>query len=224
VANGSCGSVTLGPAEIAAVRTNESQEAARYIGAVYHPPLCWDLEILYEQSLIRKLCAIVRRVQPEILLIPSPQDYMEDHTTTSRLMVTAAFCRNIPNYAADPPTPAVNNEMAVYHAMPIGLCDQLRNPIVPDSYVDVASVIDRKREMLACHKSQKEWLDETQGHDNYLNLMQQMAAEVGKLSGRFEFAEGWRIHSHLGFGSPNFDPLAAALSDRLMKGQWKGGA
>jgi hypothetical protein len=30
----------------------------------------------------------------------------------------------------------------------------------------------------------------------------------------FKYAEGWRRHSHMGFGAPDFDPLAEALGRR----------
>ena len=167
IANGSCGSVTLSAEDIARVRTQESRHAAALIGATYHKPLVDDLMIYYEDSLVRRLCTIVREVKPQILLLPSPQDYMEDHANASRLMVTATFCRNMPNYASNPQVPAIDNQMCVYHALPMGLCDQLRTPIIPDLCVDVSGVMAKKREMLSCHKSQKEWLDESQGHDNY---------------------------------------------------------
>jgi hypothetical protein len=36
---------------------------------------------------------------------------------------------------------------------------------------------------------------------------------VGKLSGQFEFAEGWRRHLHLGFSAAEIDPLKDALGD-----------
>ena len=112
IANGSCGSATLGPEEIAAVRTGEARCAASKIGAYFHEPLVADIEILYEQTLVRKLCAIVREIKPVILLLPSPQDYMEDHQNASRLMVTAAFCRSMRNYSADPPSDAIETEMS----------------------------------------------------------------------------------------------------------------
>lgn len=216
IANGSCGSVTMGPEETAKVRTQESRNAAALIGAAYHEPLVNDLEVLYDQRLVSKLCYIVRQISPEILLLPSPQDYMEDHMNSCRLMVTAAFCRNMPNYPTDPPSAAIDNEMAIYHALPYGLTDQLRRPITPDFYVDISSVIERKKNMLSCHKSQKEWLDKTQGLDNYLNMMTDMSAQVGRMSGRFEHAEGWRRHSHLGFAPEDFDPLCDALAELVI--------
>ena len=211
IGNGSCGSATMDANETVRVRTSEAREAAALIGAKFHEPLVPDIEILYEQPLIRKLCATVREVGPEILLLPSPQDYMEDHSTSSRLMVTAAFCRGMRNYETDPPTPHILNDMCVYHALPYGLCDQLRNPISPDLFVDVTTVMNAKRDMLACHGSQRQWLDSSQGVDNYLRTMEDMCAEVGRMSGRFASAEGWRKHSHLGFGPEDFDPLTDAL-------------
>jgi len=72
-------------------------------------------------------------------------------------------------------------------------------------------VLARKRAMLACHASQKEWLDVTQGMDAYLDEMERMSREVGRMSGKHEFAEGWRRHSHLGFGPEDFDPISDLL-------------
>ena len=141
VANGSCGTATLSKDDIVAIRTQEARTAAASIGAIYHPSLVDDIEIYYNPSLVAKLCALVRRVNPEILLLPSPQDYMEDHMNTSRLMVTAAFCRNMKNFPTDPPTPPVDNRMALYHALPWGLRDQLRNLIHAEFYVDISSVL-----------------------------------------------------------------------------------
>jgi len=211
LANGSCGSATMDKQQTVAVRTEESRNSAATAGAAFHEPLVDDLQIYYTPELVAKLCAIVRRVNPEILLIPSPQDYMEDHTNTARLMVTAAFCRNMRNFPTDPPTPPIDSRMAVYHCMPYGLKDPLRNEVHPHLYVDISSVIDRKRKMLACHRSQKEWLDHSQGLDSYLKTMEQMSAQMGKMSGLFAYAEAWRRHSHLGFADEDFDPLSDAL-------------
>ncbi len=215
IANGSCGTAVYDRDEIVAKRTQEARSAAELIGAAFHPPYVNDIELFYEHRLIMKLCAVVRRVNPEILLLPSPRDYMEDHMNASRVMVTAAFCRNMRNYPTDPPTPPIDTEMAVYHALPYGLQDQLRNPIHPEFFVDISDVMDRKRAMLSCHESQRGWLDDSQGVDNYLRTMEDMCRRVGELSGRFESAEGWRRHSHMGLGPEEFDPLREALRERI---------
>jgi LmbE family N-acetylglucosaminyl deacetylase len=213
IANGSCGTATLGKDEIVAIRLEESRLAAESIGAEFHPPLVDDIDIFYERSLLARVGAVVRQVDPRILLLPAPQDYMEDHTNASRLGVTAAFCRGMRNFTTDPPAPPVEGNVAVYHALPFGLQDQLRNPIHAEMYVDVSAVLDEKRRMLACHRSQKEWIDRSQGVDNYLKMMEEMAADVGRVSGKFRHAEGWRRHSHMGFGPEDFDPLRDVLAD-----------
>jgi LmbE family N-acetylglucosaminyl deacetylase len=220
IANGCCGSATEPAEVIAARRWEEAQDAARTVGAVAHPPLVDDLTIEYSQGQLRRLAAIVREVAPTILLLHSPQDYMEDHMNACRLTVTAAFTRGMPNFETVPPTPPVNNEVTLYHALPYGLRDGLRRKIIPGQYVDITSVLPQKRAALACHRSQKEWLDVSQGLDSYLQTMEDMSAEVGamararraRLPDAFAFAEGWRRHAHLGFCGPDADPLADALA------------
>jgi LmbE family N-acetylglucosaminyl deacetylase len=157
----------------------------------------------------------MREVAPEILLVHSPTDYMEDHQNAARLAVAAAFCRGMPNYPTDPARPPVDQEVTVYHALPHGIVDPLRCPINPDLYVDISAVIERKRTMLALHASQKEWLDESQGMDSYLTAMEDASRRVGKLSGRFAYAEGWRRRLHLGFCAEDADPLVDALADTI---------
>jgi LmbE family N-acetylglucosaminyl deacetylase len=211
LSSGNCGSMTMGPTETRRVRRRESLRAAKILGAEYHPSLCDDLEILYEVKALRRLAAIVREVQPEIVLTHSPQDYMEDHINTSRLAVTAAFARGMPNFKTMPQRKHVPGDVAVYHAMPHGLVDPLRQPIAPELFVDTSSVHATKRDALAAHVSQKAWLDATQGMDSYLVAMDDMSREVGRLSGRFEQAEGWRRHLHLGFSARDRDPLSEVL-------------
>ena len=211
LANGSCGSTTMNREQTVATRTREARDAADVLAAAYHEPLVDDIQITYRNELVERLCAIVRDVGPEILLVPAMHDYMEDHTNTSRLMVTAAFCRGMPNFPTDPPTAAIETEMALYHAMPHGLVDPLGNPVRPHLCVDVTSVADRKRQALACHRSQKDWLDHSQGLDSYLQAMDDASAAVGRMSGRFARAEGWHRHAHMGFGPENFRPLHDAL-------------
>ncbi|MCX7669299.1 MAG: PIG-L family deacetylase, partial [Anaerolineae bacterium] len=120
VANGCCGSQTQDAASVAARRWEEAQEAARILGAEMHPPMANDLEIFYEDGLIRKVAAVVRAVKPGIILTQPPVDYMEDHMNTCRIAVTAAFTRGMPNYATLPPLPAIAGEVTLYHALPWG--------------------------------------------------------------------------------------------------------
>ncbi|RKX93048.1 MAG: LmbE family protein [Spirochaetes bacterium] len=207
LANGCYGSAQYSKEKAIIVRRNEALAASDFLGAVYHESIVDDLTVFYTPELIKKTMAVIREVKPDILLLPSPEEYMEDHTNTCRIGVTAAFCRGMPNYPSIPEKPAIEGEMAVYHSMPYGLTDGLRHKIEPDLYVDIDKVMGEKTQMLSFHKSQKEWLDKSQGIDSYLATMQEMSAQMGKDSGKFRYAEGWRRHSHLGFSAKEITPL-----------------
>ncbi|MCB1243764.1 MAG: PIG-L family deacetylase [Akkermansiaceae bacterium] len=212
LSSGNAGSTQLSPQDTRITRARESRDAAKILGAVYHGPIGDDLEILYTVPLLRKLSAVIRSVAPEVVLTHSPQDYMEDHMNTSRLAVTAAFARGMPNFLVDPPTAPVANPVTVYHALPHGLRDGLRRRVRAGAYVDTTSVHDQKRAALAAHRSQKEWLDTSQGMDSYLVAMDELSSEVARMSGgKVAYAEGWRRHSHLGFSAKEIDPLKDAL-------------
>jgi len=215
IANGSCGTATRPAEEIIRLRREEAKAAAASIGAVYHESLVNDIDVFYEKPLLARVAAVVREAAPEILLVQSPSDYMEDHQNAARLAVTAAFSRGMRNFPTDPPREPTAQDVAVYHAQPHGNRDPLRQPVRPELFVDITAVFDRKREMLACHRSQKEWLDASQGMDSYLRVMEDLAREVGALSRRFALAEGWRRRLHLGFGPEDFDPLSAALGPHV---------
>jgi LmbE family N-acetylglucosaminyl deacetylase len=215
VATGNLGSLTRST-RLAQVRRREAQAAARLLGAVWHPPLCDDLGIFYDARTLRRLCAVIRAVAPTAILTHSPQDYMEDHVNVARLAVSAAFARGMPNYRTAPPRAPVAAAVTIYHASPHGLRDGLRRLVRPGAFVDTASVHGRKRAALACHESQRAWLDTSQRLDGYLRAMDEFSRAVGKLSRRFTHAEGWRRHSHLGFCAEDADPLREALGRRYL--------
>lgn len=211
--NGCMGTAGHGPVAIAEIRAEEAREAAQILGATWHPPMVDDLDLFYDRTLPRRLGAIVRDVRPTIMLLQSPQDYMEDHMNACRVAVTAAFTRGMRNFFTEPPRDPIDGEVTLYHALPWGLRDPLRRMVRAGQYVDITSVLAPKRAALAAHKSQKEWLDRSQGLDSYLSTMEAMARQVGQMSGKFEYAEGWRRHLHLGFCAENADPLSDVLGN-----------
>jgi N-acetylglucosamine malate deacetylase 1 len=219
LSTGNCGSLEYSPAKTAKVRRKEAQDAAKILGATWHAPMCNDLEIFYDIKTLRKLSAIIREVQPSIILTHSPQDYMEDHMNTCRLAVTAAFTHGMPNFKSTPNRPVYQHDVTIYHAMPHGLCDGLRKRIVPGAYVNTTPVQETKLASLAAHKSQQGWLDASQGMNSYLQAMDDMSRAVGKLSKKFKHAEGWRRHLHYGFSANEIDPLAEALGKNCLINQ-----
>ena len=213
VANGSCGTAEYDTDTIVSIRLEEAKNAAQSIGATFHPPLVPDLEIYYTKELVARLSSVVRDVAPDILLIPSPQDYMEDHTNTCRLAVTAAFTRGMQNYVVDPPRAPVNNEVTVYHAQPYGNRDAMNSLVYPDYFIDIGGPLKKKTDMLAKHQSQKTWLDTSQGFNAYLDIMKEHARDLGRMSKQCEYAEGWRLHNPVGFCDIEANPMADLLPE-----------
>ena len=218
LSSGNCGSLTMNREETARVRRLEAIQAAETLGASYHESMGDDLEIIYSVERIRQVAAVIREVTPQIVLTHSPQDYMEDHMETCRIAVTAAFAHSVPNFESVPGrAPAALEEgITVYHAMPHGLRDGLRQRIRAGAYVDTGSVHALKMQALAAHASQQHWLQHTQGMNSYLQAMEDMSREVGRMSGRFDLAEGWRRHLHHGFSPVESDPLAQALGTHCL--------
>jgi LmbE family N-acetylglucosaminyl deacetylase len=211
LASGSCGSTKTDAKATRSIRSAEARAAAGILDAKFHPSLTNDLEIFYDLKLLRKLAAIIREVKPGIVLTHSPQDYMEDHMMTSRLAVTAAFARGMPNFQTSPPRPTADYDVTLYHAMPHGLCDGLRCLIIPGAFVNTTQVQENKCQALTAHRSQQDWLEKSQGLNSFLKAMDDMSQAVGRMSKRFKHAEGWRRHLHLGLGESKADPLCAAL-------------
>lgn len=216
VANGNCGTREYGRDEIEVIRRKEAQSAARVLGASWEASIANDLEVTYDISLVKQVLAVLRRVQPDIILIPALHDYMEDHMNTARIAVTAAFTMSMPNFVSIPAEQAVLKETALYHAMPYGLHDGLSRKITGHFYVDTTASIDRKEQMLACHVSQRNWLDDSQKLDSYVQTMRDMGRQMGDDSQRFTYAEGWIRHNPLGYSAPSYKPLETVLADSIV--------
>lgn len=217
IANGCYGSMDLDRIACARVRLAEARRAAELLGAQFYPPICDDLAIFYNADLLAQVSAVVRQAQPQIILTHALVDYMEDHQNAARLAVSAAFCRAMPNYQSQPPVATYASDVAVYHAQPHGNRTPMGEPVTPTHFVDVTSLATRKSELLLAHASQAGWLDATQQINSYVATMHELNSEVGRMSGQFASAEGWRQHSHLGFGPPAADPLHLALGDMCQK-------
>ena len=211
IANGGCGGTRHDAVTIARTREAEAKRASDILGAAFHESFCNDLEIFYEIGLLRRLAAIIREVKPSIILTHPPVDYMEDHTCTCRLVVTAAFAREMPNFITMPAREPYSADVTIYHSTPHGLTDPLRGLMIPELFVNTESVHQRKSEALAAHQSQAAWLGSSQGANSLTSMLDAFSSKVGQLSRDFAHAEGWWRHSHLGFCREDADPLRETL-------------
>ena len=216
IANGCCGSQQYSARQLGRIRLGEAKRAAKVLGAHFHLPLCNDLEILYELRLQRRVAAVIREVKPNVVLTHPPVDYMEDHTNTCRLTVTAAFAHAMPNFQSIPPRPTADYDLTIYHCIPHSMLDPLRRPVVPELFVNTTSVQTIKRAALTEHQSQQDWLVATQGMNSFLAKADEDGQMVGRASKKFKFAEGWWRHLHYGFSAADVDPLREALGKNFL--------
>jgi LmbE family N-acetylglucosaminyl deacetylase len=203
---GDCGSAELGPAEIAAVRRQEAAASAKRIGAEYLCVEFRDLAIFNDDASRRKVTGVLRETRPDLILTSSPVDYLCDHEAAAILVRDACFAAPAPNYAA-PGTPLAGIPH-LYYMDPIEGKDREGNPIAPEFLIDVTRAFERKREMLACHASQRDWLRHHHGTDDYLLQMERWTRERGQLAG-VAYAEGFRQYR----GHPY--PASPLLQDLL---------
>ena len=62
-----------------------------YLGIADHSKSSFQANGLNEERLLRRVAAVVRKARPRIVLTHSPEDYMEDHMNTCRLVVTVSW-------------------------------------------------------------------------------------------------------------------------------------
>jgi LmbE family N-acetylglucosaminyl deacetylase len=206
---GDCGSAAHSPLEISRMRREEGARAATLIGARYHCLEERDLLIFYKEATLEKATRLVRQVRPRIVLTHSPTDYMVDHEMTSVITRAACFAAPIPNFleARDLglTLPGIPH---LYYCDPIEGKDPLGSPVAPGFHIDIASAMDTKTAMLACHASQRAWLLKHHGMDQYVLAMRAWGEERGREAG-VAFAEGFR--QHLGHSYPRDNLLATLL-------------
>jgi LmbE family N-acetylglucosaminyl deacetylase len=211
---GDCGSVTIPREELARIRYAEAQAAAAYLGAWYACAGLMDVEVSYNLENLRRVVEAMRRFDPDVVVTHSPVDYMLDHDEASRLARGASFALAMPNYETrqNPPTKPARATPALYYADAIEGLDPMGRRVYPQFYIDISKQLPRKREMLARHVSQREWLRTYHGIDEYLDRMTAWAASYGRECG-VDHAEGFR--QHLGHGYPHQPVLQEALKGFL---------
>ena len=192
---GDCGSAELGPEQISEVRRGEAQAAADLLGAEYACLEFSDLSICVDNDSRRKVTELIRKSRPDIVITAPPVDYMSDHEMTSRLVRDATFNASCPNYATREwdPAPATTSIPHLYYVDPIEGVDWFGAPIKPDFVIDISSTFELKLQMLACHDSQRAWLRQQHGMDEYLDGCRRWSKQRGRDIG-VEYGEAFRQH------------------------------
>lgn len=207
---GDCGSVEHDAEAISEIRRSEARAAAALIGA---DCLCLefrDLAIFNDDDSRRRVTEALRRARPDLILTAPPVDYLCDHEMTSLLVRDACFTAPIPNFATRqwepaPPLPRIPH---LYYVDPIGGADRDGRPQPTGFHVDVSRVFGLKRQMLACHASQRHWLHRQHGIDEYLDSQERWGAQRGSEIG---VAQAEAFRQYLGHPYPHDNLLLSLI-------------
>jgi len=97
----------------------------------------------------------------------------------------------------------------LYYCAPVEGRNIFGEPVASSLIIDISQVIERKAEMLAFHRSQRDWLRSQHGMDEYIDAMRRWSADTGAGAG-MKYAEGFR--QHRGHPYPQDDLLGTTLA------------
>ncbi|MCI8416363.1 MAG: hypothetical protein HFI33_02475 [Lachnospiraceae bacterium] len=188
VANGCQGHVIIEPGPLAEIRTRESEMAGKILGAKEVINLnVDDMEINSANTEVMDLVAdVCRRIRPDVIITHNEEDYMRDHTETSRLATNGSFCAGLSHRP--------RNYEPFMSFTPVFFMDTLAGVnFQPTHYVDITEQIETKIQALECHESQLKWMLE---HDNidFADMVRTCSKYRGYQCG-VAFAEGFRPYN-----------------------------
>jgi len=185
VANGNMGHVIIEPEPLRAQRAEEARQAARVLGAAHLEMLdVGDLQVnSADPQTVNRLVDLIRRVQPDLILTHSPDDYMKDHREVSALVFDASFSASVPHYRT--PTPGSAAITPIYYMDNVAGVNFL-----PSEYVDISATVETKLEALECHISQMKWMRD-HDHIDFAEFVRTTARFRGLQCG-VAYAEGFR--------------------------------
>ena len=205
---GDCGTKELSKKEISAIRKKEAANSAKLIEAGYECLGFEDLYIFYDKPSILTVLSHVRKIRPQLVITMSPTDYMLDHEITGTIVQSACFAGGVVNIKTEGQAP-LDYIPHLYYADPIDGRDKYGVSVPPTTLVDIGSVMEKKTEMLSCHRSQREWLRQHHGMDEYIQAMKRLAENRGQLAG-VQYGEGFR--QHLGHAFPQNNLIREVLN------------
>ena len=184
LSSGNLGHEIIPPDRLRVIRANEAKKSAALGGFEILYGGFDDLELYDNNKESRdKVVDIIKQVDPDFIITHSPDDYMPDHTATSKLVFDACFAATLPNYRTRTEGRA--------RLVPVYYMDTLAGVnFNPTEYVDVTPYIDTKFAMLNCHESQIVWM---RGHDHidFPDMVKTCCRYRGFQCGA-DYAEGFR--------------------------------
>lgn len=197
--SGNMGDIAIPPEELGRIREKEARVAAAIIGANVIWAGVMDEHVFPNQEQRHLMIDILREADPDVIFTHSPNDYHPDHRYVSQLVFDSYFQKGLP-FIPNQSKPACRfGHAQLYYIDNLGGIGFL-----PTEYVDISDVMEVKQQMLACHKSQVE-------------AMQQLAAtnlaDMVEIQARFRgFAAGCRYAE----GFTRMDAYQRGLTSRVL--------
>jgi len=174
---------TLTPQQLAYIRMNEQEEAARIMGV---KKVIWlgykDGYMPYDKEARAKIVNIIRSLKPDIVLSPDPWLTYEahpDHRNTGLLAAEATLASGLPHYVEEGLLMGLGSWRVKYIAF--------YYTSKPNFYFDISDTIDLKIKALKAHKSQFE-----AGWNMFEALIKFISALYGKKIG-VRYAEAFKL-------------------------------
>jgi bacillithiol biosynthesis deacetylase BshB1 len=166
-------------------RMAEADAARAVLGAIWRTNLRWpDRAIGRDPEHVREAAETIRRARPRTVAVPYWSDRHPDHVAASEVLTEAVFNAGLRRYDAGAPP-----------WKPEWTCYYFINDSAPPSFViDVTDHYSRKREALACHKTQftplvADAIPTRLTSPLFQQLVESRDAQFGALAG-VAFAEG----------------------------------
>ena len=149
-------------------RRAEQDKATAFLGA---KKLFWggfkDTQLVPRRELIVAIENILAKVDPDMVLVNYPDDAHQDHVALARCAVTA--CRYI-------------KRVLFYH-------DYTTLDFLPDTFVDITDILEKKKQLLAFHKSQVQ-----KRYPTGLDMLENVSARASfyGFAAKVKYAEGFK--------------------------------
>jgi LmbE family N-acetylglucosaminyl deacetylase len=191
--DGDKGHYRIPPEELIPIRKREALQSGAIIGSEVISLGMRDGNIWADNDDNRAIFIdLMCRVQPDLVITHTPNDYMPDHVAVSRLVFDTTFLATLPD--ASKLFPNVVKVPSLFYMDNLSGID-----FQPTLYVDITDSFVTKTEMLKQHQSQLVWLKE---HDNVdvLDMMETLSKFRGIQAG-CTYAEGFV--QHMAWTRPN---------------------
>ena len=167
-------------------RQAEAEAARELLGAAWRVNLQWpDGGIIGSDAQLVTAVDLIRVCRPRTIAIPYWDDRHPDHRAASDVLTRAAFRSGLRRFTAASTAPWRPEWICYYF---------INDSVTPSFVIDVSAVYDRKREALACHKSQftpihNSRVETRLTSPRFQQLIESLDAHFGALAG-VPFAEG----------------------------------